>query len=93
MKTRSAFTAFLSMAFAALLFGFLAFEIIGLNMMKSVGWSPVEFIRQLPWLALEPPSPEYGLKILPPLAKGGWYLIAGFFLAQTAELLASWGPM
>jgi photosynthetic reaction center M subunit len=72
----------------SLLFGFLAFEIIGLNMMKSVGWSPVEFIRQLPWLALEPPSPEYGLKILPPLAKGGWYLIAGFFL--TFSILCWW---
>jgi photosynthetic reaction center M subunit len=27
---------------------------------------PVEFVRQLPWLALEPPPPSYGLSI-PPL--------------------------
>ncbi len=72
---------------ASLLFGFIAFEIIGLNMWRSVGWSPVQFVRQLPWLALEPPSPEYGLHI-PPLDKGGWYLIAGFFL--TASILLWW---
>ena len=69
----------------SLMCGFIAFEIIGLNMMKSVGWSPIEFIRQLPWLALEPPSPEYGLRF-PPLAKGGWYLIAGFFLTMSIIL-------
>ena len=63
----------------SLIFGFLAFEIIGLNMWASVGWDPVEFIRQLPWLALEPPPPQYGLRI-PPLQQGGWYLLAGFFL-------------
>jgi len=71
----------------SLLCGFIAFEIIGLNMMKSVGWSPVEFIRQLPWLALEPPSPQYGLRF-PPLAQGGWYLIAGFFL--TISIICWW---
>lgn len=71
----------------SLMCGFIAFEIIGLNMMKSVGWSPIEFVRQLPWLALEPPSPEYGLRF-PPLAKGGWYLIAGFFL--TMSILLWW---
>jgi photosynthetic reaction center M subunit len=42
----------------------------------------------LPWLALEPPKPEYGIKILPPLAEGGWWLMAGFFL--TASLLLWW---
>ncbi len=41
----------------SLVFGFLAFEIIGLNMWASVGWDPVEFVRRLPWLALEPPPP------------------------------------
>jgi photosynthetic reaction center M subunit len=71
----------------SLVFGFLAFEIIGLNMMASVGWNPKEFIRQLPWLALEPPPPAYGLR-LPPLMQGGWYLIAGFFL--TAAIILWW---
>jgi photosynthetic reaction center M subunit len=64
---------------ASLVFGIIAFEIIGLNMWASVGWDPVQFVRQLPWLALEPPSPAYGLRI-PPLADGGWWLLAGFFL-------------
>ena len=37
--------------------GLIAFEIIGLNMWASVNWDPVQFVRQLPWLALEPPPP------------------------------------
>ncbi|WP_430911943.1 photosynthetic reaction center subunit M [Methylobacterium sp. sgz302541] len=68
--------------------GLIAFEIIGLNMLASVNWSPIQFVRQLPWLALEPPRPQYGLKILPPLHEGGWWLIAGFFL--TASVLLWW---
>jgi photosynthetic reaction center M subunit len=71
----------------SLLFGFIAFEIIGLNMLASVNWSAIEFIRQLPWLALEPPAPKYGLSI-PPLNEGGWWLMAGFFL--TASILLWW---
>ena len=51
-------------------------------MWASVNWDPVQFVRQLPWLALEPPPPTYGLKILPPLSEGGWWLIAGFFLTD-----------
>ncbi len=70
----------------SLLSGFLAFEIIGLNMMASVDWNVAEFVRQLPWLALNPPAPEYGLAILPPLAEGGWWLIAGFFLTTSVIL-------
>ncbi|GEP00061.1 photosynthetic reaction center subunit M [Methylobacterium haplocladii] len=69
----------------------IAFEIVGLNMLASVNWDPVQFVRQLPWLALEPPRPEYGLKILPPLNKGGWWLIAGFFL--TTSILLWWVRM
>jgi len=74
-------------AVLSLIFGFAAIEIIGLNMWASVGWSPIQFIRQLPWLALEPPSPAYGLH-LPPLNKGGWWLLAGFFL--TTSILLWW---
>ncbi len=72
---------------ASLIFGFAAFEIIGLNMWASVNWDPVQFVRQLPWLALEPPAPGYGLHI-PPLAQGGWWLMAGFFL--TCSILLWW---
>jgi photosynthetic reaction center M subunit len=73
---------------AALICGFIAIEIIGLNMWASVNWDPVQFVRQLPWLALEPPPPQYGLQILPPLNEGGWWLIAGFFL--TSSILLWW---
>ncbi len=72
---------------ASLICGLIAFEIIGLNMLASVNWNWVEFIRQLPWLALEPPPPSYGLRF-PPLDQGGWWLIAGFFL--TASILLWW---
>ena len=73
---------------ASLIFGFLAFEIIGLNMWASVNWDPIEFVRQLPWLALEPPAPEYGFSPFVPLAQGGWWIIAGFCL--TVSILLWW---
>ena len=59
--------------------GLIWLNIIGFNMLAQVDWSIPEFIRQLFWLALEPPSPEYGLS-MPPLNDGGWYIIASFFL-------------
>ncbi len=71
----------------SLICGFIAIEIIGFSMLASVNWDPIQFIRQLPWLALEPPPPQYGLRI-PPLAQGGWYLMAGFFL--TVSILLWW---
>ena len=74
----------------SLICGFIAFEIIGLNMLAQVNWDPIQFVRQLFWLGLEPPPPEYGLKI-PPLAKGGWWLMAGFFL--TLAILLWWVRM
>lgn len=73
---------------ASLMCGFVAIEIIGLNMLASVNWSPLEFVRQFPWLALQPPAPEYGLQIFPPLQEGGWWLMAGFFL--TTSILLWW---
>jgi photosynthetic reaction center M subunit len=75
---------------SSLICGLLAFEIIGLNMLASVNWDPVQFVRQLFWLALEPPPPEYGIGI-PPLNEGGWWLIAGFFL--TASIILWWVRM
>jgi len=74
----------------SLVFGFAAFEIIGLNMMASVNWDPVQFVRQLFWLSLEPPPAEYGLSI-PPMNEGGWWLLAGFFL--TLSILLWWVRM
>ena len=70
----------------SLLFGLIAFEIIGLNMWASVNWDPIEFVRQLFWLSLDPPSPAQGFTIFPPLNDGGWWLIAGFFLTMSIFL-------
>ena len=70
--------------------GLIAFEIVGLNMLASVNWDPVQFVRLLPWLALEPPNPEYGLAF-PPLNEGGWHILAGFFL--TVAVLTWWVRM
>ena len=74
----------------SLICGFIAIEIIGLNMFASVNWDPIQFVRQLFWLGLEPPAPEYGLKF-PPLRQGGWWLMAGFFL--TSAILLWWVRM
>jgi photosynthetic reaction center M subunit len=73
---------------ASIICGFTAFEIIGLNMWASVGWSPIQFVRQLPWLALEPPSPACGLHVPCALNEGGWWQMAGFFL--TLSLFLWW---
>ena len=72
---------------ASLLCGFIAIEIMGLNMLASVNWDPIQFVRQLFWLGLEPPSAKYGLS-LAPLREGGWWQMAGFFL--TASILLWW---
>ncbi len=79
------------LAIVSLLCGFIAIEIIGLNMWASVDWNLLRFIKMLPFLALEPPSAKQGLSILPPLHDGGWWLLAGFFL--TASILLWWARM
>ena len=76
-----------TLGIASLLCGFIAIEIIGLNMLASVNWSPIQFVRQLFWLGLEPPPAKYGLG-LAPLNDGGWWQMAGFFL--TASILLWW---
>ena len=75
---------------ASLICGFIAIEIIGLNMLAQVDWNLLRFIKMLPFLSLEPPQPKYGLH-LPPLAEGGWWLMAGFFL--TAAIFLWWTRM
>jgi photosynthetic reaction center M subunit len=71
----------------SIIMGTLAFNIMGINMLSQVNWDLKQFVRQLFWLALEPPSPAYGLRI-PPLNEGGWYMIAGFLL--TGSILLWW---
>ncbi len=73
---------------ASLLCGFIAIEIIGLNMLASVDWDPIKFVGLLPFLSLDPPLAEHGLSVLPPLAEGGWWLMAGFFL--TTAIILWW---
>jgi len=72
---------------ASLILGTLAFNFIGFNMLASVNWDPIQFVRQLFWLALEPPAPAYGLSF-PPMNQGGWWLLTGAFL--TASMLFWW---
>lgn len=72
---------------ASIIFGVASFNIIGFNMLAQVNWDIVQFIRQLFWLSLEPPAPQYGLS-LPPLNQGGWWLMAGGFL--TTSILLWW---
>jgi photosynthetic reaction center M subunit len=72
----------------SLIFGFIAIEIIGLNMWASVNWNPVAFVVHLPWLSLQPPAPKYGLQLFVPLNEGGWWQMAGFFL--TTSILLWW---
>jgi hypothetical protein len=62
-------------------------NMIGFNYVRTPA---TQFVRQLFWLALEPPAPKYGLSI-PPLNEGGWWLMAGFFL--TASILLWWARM
>ena len=75
----------------SLLCGFIAFEIIGLNMLAAVNWNPVRFVKMLPFLSLDPPPAKYGLDPFPPLHEGGWWLMAGFFL--TVSILLWWWRM
>jgi photosynthetic reaction center M subunit len=72
----------------SLICGFIAIEIIGLNMLASVDWNPLAFMREFFWLSLDPPGPEYGFQLFVPLEEGGWFIMAGFFL--TASIILWW---
>ncbi|MEM8624131.1 MAG: photosynthetic reaction center subunit M [Pseudomonadota bacterium] len=67
------------LGFASIVCGTLWFVIVGLNMLASVNWNPLQFVGNLFYLSLDPPPPEYGLSF-PPLNEGGWFLIASLFL-------------
>ena len=58
--------------------GAIWFMIIGLWFWHLAGYNPAVFVRDLFWMALEPPAPEWGLRI-PPMMQGGLFLVAGFF--------------
>jgi photosynthetic reaction center M subunit len=72
---------------AAIIFFLIGFTSIGWNYLVQVNYSPIEFVRQLFWLSVDPPPPAYGLSI-PPMNEGGWWLFAGFFI--TVSILLWW---
>jgi len=55
------------------------FLMVGFWFWDQADYNPAVFMRDLFWLSLDPPAPEYGLSI-PPMAEGGYFLIASFFL-------------
>jgi photosynthetic reaction center M subunit len=55
------------------------FFLVGASFWDQAGSNPARFLRDLFWMALEPPPPEYGLRFAP-LGEGGLWLIASFFL-------------
>jgi len=71
--------------------GTIWFVMVGLWYWGQADYNPAIFLRDLFYFSLEPPAPEYGLSI-PPLAEGGYYLIASFFLlvAVCAWWLRAW---
>ncbi len=68
--------------------GFIAIEIIGFHMLAQVDWNLAAFFREFFWLSLDPPAAEYGFSPFVPLAEGGWYIMAGFFL--TLAIILWW---
>jgi len=67
------------MGFISLVTGTIWFVMVGLWFWDQAGYNPAVFLRDLFWLSLDPPSPEYGLG-MPPMREGGYFLIASFFL-------------
>ena len=80
-----------TMGVISLMSGLIWFTMVGGWFWYQAGFNPAVFVRDLFWLSLDPPAPEYGLSI-PPLAEGGYYLIASFFLLVSvmAWWLRSW---
>ena len=72
--------------------GLMWFFMVGISFWVQAGFSPGVFVRDLFWMALEPPSPEYGLSIMVPFWEGGLYLISSFFLliSVIAWAVRSW---
>ena len=63
----------------SLVSGGLWFFLVGMSFWVQAGFNPAVFMRDLFWMALEPPAPEYGLGFAP-FWEGGLWLIASFFL-------------
>ena len=68
-----------TMGVISLAAGTIWFVMVGMWFWDQAGYNPAVFLRDLFWLSLDPPSPEYGLG-MPPMREGGYFLIASFFL-------------
>jgi photosynthetic reaction center M subunit len=68
-----------TMGVVSLATGAIWFMLVGASFWMQAGFNPAVFVRDLFWMALEPPAPEWGLRI-PPMGEGGLYLVASFFL-------------
>jgi len=77
-----------AMGVLSLAAGAVWFVMVGMWFWYQAGFNPAVFMRDLFWLSLDPPAPGYGLSI-PPMAEGGYYLIASFFLL--ISVLSWWG--
>ncbi|MCV6593473.1 MAG: photosynthetic reaction center subunit M [Silicimonas sp.] len=75
----------------SLMSGLTWFFMVGIAFWVQAGFSPGVFIRDLFWLSLDPPGPEYGLGWAP-LWEGGLWLISSFFLlvAVISWWIRSW---
>ena len=68
-----------AMGVLSLVSGLTWFVMVGMWYWYQAGFNPAVFMRDLFWFSLDPPGPEYGLR-MPPIAEGGYFLIASFFL-------------
>lgn len=68
-----------TMGVISLMSGAVWFMLCGAWFWYQAGFNPAVFLRDLFWFSLEPPSAEYGLGFAP-IAEGGLWLIASFFL-------------
>jgi photosynthetic reaction center M subunit len=59
--------------------GAIWFLLVGASFWYQAGFNPAVFLRDLFYLSLDPPAPEYGLGFAP-MGEGGLWLIASFFL-------------
>jgi photosynthetic reaction center M subunit len=70
---------------ASIICGLIWFNIVGLHFWLQVNWDPVQFVRKLFYLSLDPPDPKYGLSF-PPMNEGGWYLVSSLFFGASVLL-------
>jgi photosynthetic reaction center M subunit len=70
---------------ASLFSGAVWFTLCGAWFWYEAGFNPAVFARDLFFFSLEPPGPEYGLGMAP-MAEGGLWLVASFFLLLSVML-------